>query len=257
MSAFIDTILSFPTVIFTVPLTLVLIYWGAVFSGLLDFGEGGGGDLDGALDGALEGADLDALELGGDVEAEGLLEGPLHVLKAPLGCLGSVLGAFGLVGVPLTMVLSLLVLFGWLLSFGGTSLLAKVGIGVLATGGLTLLAGVSVLAAAVFLGLALTSVAVRPLKPLFQVHRAPARHDWVGSVCTVRTGTVDAEFGQAEIDDGGAGLLLDVRCPEPNELRRGSPALIYDYDAEREVYLVKAGGAELKRNYETEKLEPT
>ncbi len=268
MSSFWHTIISFPTVVLTVPLALVVAYWGAVFSGLLDFGEGGGGDLDGALEGSLEGAlevadldfDVDAgLEgaLDGDaaLDADGLFDGPLSVLRAPLGCIGSVLGTFGLVGVPLTMVLSLLLFFGWLLSFGGTRLLAKVGIGVAAVGGLTLLASLSVLGGAVFLGLALTSVAVRPLKPLFKIHTARSRQEWVGSVCTIRTGSVDKDFGQGEIDDGGAGLLLDVRCLEPNTLRRGSPALIYDHDAKRDVYLVNSRGAEIQRNLDSENRE--
>ena len=98
-------------------------------------------------------------------------------------------------------------------------------------------------------------MAVKPLKPLFYIHKARAKAEWVGSVCIIRTGTVAASFGQAEIDDGGAGLLLDVRCLEPNGLRRGSPALIYDYDATREVYLVKEGGAELKTNLDSETME--
>jgi hypothetical protein len=281
LSGFLDAILSFPTVLFTVPLALVMLYWGAVFLGLLDFGEGDDvgldgalealdgveGALDGAVDGVLDGVDLDpgvesGLESGlegAEVDADGCFDGPLSVLKAPFGCLASVLGAFGLVGVPMTLVLSFLALFGFAFSLGGTRFLKWAGIGIAAAGGVTVLAGVGVLVGAVFLGLAFTSVAVKPMKPLFRIHAAKTRRHWVGHVATVRSGSVDTAFGQAEIDDGGAGLLLDVRCLEANTLRRGDPALIYDYDARGEVYLIKAlpGGLDtLKKNLDGKETNP-
>ena len=281
MSGFLDTILSFPTVIFTVPLVLVVLYWSAVFLGLLEFGEGDDGGLDGALealdgvDGALDGAvdgvldgavdgglesGLDGAELESGFEAaadpDGCFDGPLSILKAPFGCIASVLGAFGLVGVPMTLVLSFLAVFGFALSLGGTRALKWAGIGIAAAGGITILAGLGVLVAAFFVGLLMTSIAVRPMKPLFRIHKARSRRDWVGHVCIIRSGQVDAKFGQAEIDDGGAGLLLDVRCPDPNELRRGDPALIYDYDPQNEVYLVKAPDRDLRKALDGKEMNP-
>ncbi len=47
---------------------------------------------------------------------------------------------------------------------------------------------------------------------------------------------VDGEFGQAEIEDGGAGLLVQVRSEEPNSLTRGSHALVFEYDNAEGVY---------------------
>ena len=55
----------------------------------------------------------------------------------------------------------------------------------------------------------------------------------------LRTGRVDARFGQAECADGGAGLLIEVRCDVQNELQRGSQALIVSFDDEREAYVIE------------------
>ena len=47
-------------------------------------------------------------------------------------------------------------------------------------------------------------------------------------------------FGQAEMADGGAGLLLHVRCADDdNGLGRGDEALVLEYDEQRDVYLVE------------------
>ena len=47
---------------------------------------------------------------------------------------------------------------------------------------------------------------------------------------------VTSSFGQAEVD--GSSLLVQVRAEEPNALTRQSRALIYEYDAAREAFLV-------------------
>ena len=49
------------------------------------------------------------------------------------------------------------------------------------------------------------------LAPFFTMRKARSHKDLVGRTCTVTTGTVDARFGQAQVNDGGAGLLLHVR----------------------------------------------
>jgi hypothetical protein len=56
--------------------------------------------------------------------------------------------------------------------------------------------------------------------------------------------TVDSSFGQAEYADGQAGLLLDVRCEDPDQptrdrLIRGSEARITRYDGAAEVFWVE------------------
>ena len=43
----------------------------------------------------------------------------------------------------------------------------------------------------------------------------------------------------AECADGGAGLLVEVRCDQRNTLQRGERALIVSFDDAREAYVVE------------------
>lgn len=229
MDQFLDIALSFPTVVFTVLLAAVLLYWILVALGLLDmdwldldFEVDGIDGLD-AVDGAGEGLDVDA---DADVDAEGSSGGPLAVL----------LRTFGLTGVPLTVSLSLVVLAAWVVTYLTSRTLA-------ATPGadLAVALGLGVLAAAFFVGLLFAAVGVKPLKPVFATHQAASVRSFVGQPCTVTTLTVSDRFGQAEVDDGGAGLLVQIRSRRDDDqaqLVKGARALIFDYDSEEEVFLV-------------------
>ena len=59
-----------------------------------------------------------------------------------------------------------------------------------------------------------------------------------GRTCRITTLRVDGTFGQAEIDDGGAGLVAQVRCLRSNRLTRDTQALVFDYDEAEGVYHV-------------------
>jgi hypothetical protein len=250
MGEFLSAILAFPTVIFTAALTLVLLYWLIVLVGLLDVDaldpsaalegslEGAvDGALDGALDGAVEGAAEGAAEAGLEGAAgEGVDAGDADV---EMSGLARGLQALGLYQVPLTLSLSLLIFFSWILCFLGMRFLRGALPASWLGSSLALLGlGSLVGLLALILGMLFTTWAVRPLRPVFQTHDAPRRATFVGRLCTITTGRVDAGFGQAEIEDGGGGLRVDVRCFEENSLKRGSRALVFDYDAKAGVYHV-------------------
>ena len=81
---------------------------------------------------------------------------------------------------------------------------------------------------------------VRPLGPLFETKEAKRRTDYIGSMCTITTGRVDKEFGQATIEDGADVLVVDVRCDAAdNKLARNQQAMIIDFDDERLAYIVE------------------
>jgi hypothetical protein len=96
-----------------------------------------------------------------------------------------------------------------------------------------------VLLGSFLLALPLTSFAARPLAKVFAPKHAPVKSDFIGRTCTVRTGSVSNKFGEATLQDGGAGLVLRVRVEDGKLLGRGEQALIVDYDPERETYLVE------------------
>ncbi len=278
--------ISFPTVIFTVLLGLIVVYW--LFSavtggtgvdeaadGLLDGAADGilegaadgilegaadgvlegaadglmegaaDGLMEGAADGVLEGAADGALEGVADGAADGALDGVADggadgaaaaLGHGHAGCvLGKLLGCLGFTAVPVTLIGTILVSITWAICLGFSHLVA----GFIGVATLGLLAGGAVLIGASVVGLGLTSLAVRPLKKVFTDEDVLRRRQLVGKVCTIRTGTVDADFGQAEYDDGQAGLLIDVRCTrDADALGRGDQALIFEYDPKNEVFRV-------------------
>ncbi|MFJ2865420.1 hypothetical protein [Kitasatospora sp. NPDC087314] len=141
---------------------------------------------------------------------------------------GGVLGALGLGGVPVTVAVSLLVALAWFVSLAGTVLTS----GAPARGGVFAVALVSSWAG--------TRLLVRPLSRLFPEDRPATRGDFVGRVCVIRTGRVTAEFGQAEVTaEDGSTATVQVRAltDEPG-LAAGRTALIFDYDADGEHFLV-------------------
>jgi hypothetical protein len=212
--------LAFPTVVFTILLGLVAVYWVFVIVGALEL------EVLDWLHGATHSADAAS---GGSVDA---IDGHVHHWFD--GDFATVLDALGLRGVPLTIWLSVFVLFSWALTLLGMNLaggpLATV-VGGFGAGALVTLAAVGVSAAA-------TGVVVRPLRKITAVRGAIGHSTLVGKTCTITTMRVDGEFGQAEVADGGAGLLVQVRCAEANELTRGSQALIFDYDSDAGVFHV-------------------
>jgi hypothetical protein len=270
MSTFLQSILAFPTVFLTILLGVVLTYWlcvilGAVGVDVLD----GDADLTAgakAASGALEGGAkaLGGLA-GGAKAASGAFEGGA---KAMGGLVGGAKGAGGALDgadvggadgaghhghghsaetpqgffaglgfseVPLTISSSLVIFSAWTISFLSRNLvfdlLGAVLPGVVLSGGLLLVS--------LMLGMLIAALAVRPLRPLFRTQNAPGRDALMGRVCIINSGNVTGNFGHATFNDGGAGLILNVFCDSPNQLKRGDQALILGYDPARDVYEVE------------------
>ncbi|WNG36615.1 hypothetical protein F0U61_25275 [Archangium violaceum] len=245
MTEFLDAILAFPTVIFTIPLGVVVGYWLTVMVGAvgIDLLDGDIGDfalgakagaaeaLEGGVKGAMEGGAKAALEGGAKAAMEG---GAKAAMEGSSEHGGSFLEVLGFGGVPVTVSVSFVVFLSWLLSLAFAHP-AKEALGALP--GALVSGGLAALCLAV--GLVLAGLAVRPLRPMFAVHQAPRRSELMGRVCVIASGRVDGRFGHATFEDGGAGLILNVVCDKANELKRGEKALILSYDAARDAYEVE------------------
>lgn len=217
MSSLFAALTSFPAVVYTVLLGVVLVYWLLAIIGLVDFEAGA--DVDIGADAADAGDIGDA----GDGGPEGL------------SGLAAWLVAFGLNGVPFSIVVSLLALVGWFLtSMASLTLLPLV------PDALRWAAGAGVLLAAAALSIVIAAQLVRPMRGLFVTHRAISNAALVGQVCKVLTGVVDERQGRAEVAQRGAGINIRVWAPAPNSLRRGDAALITEYDPARQRYRIDA-----------------
>jgi hypothetical protein len=198
-------------VVFTILLILVVLYWLSVIVGALDI------DLFGA-DGLAEGA------------ADGVADG----LDASDGLLAAFFSSLNLRKAPVTVVASLLVLYAWVINYFGLLFLPQMVEGVPG-----LVWSVSVPLVSVVVSLLATSVSIKPIAPMFEVHTSRAQETIVGREVIIHTLSVDARHGQAYYKDGGADLLLKVRCQSKNNLTKGSRALVIDYNKLDHVYFVE------------------
>ncbi|WP_432073448.1 hypothetical protein [Streptomyces wuyuanensis] len=151
-------------------------------------------------------------------------------------------GALSLGGVPVSVAASLLIAFAWFGSLAGSVLLVRADLS-----GLPFhLLRVAVLVASPVLSWWVTRALVRPLAKLFPDEPGPSRQDFVGMTCTIRTGRVDEDFGQAEVvaRDGSA-ALVQVRQSGSDALASGSTGLLYAYDDAGEFFWVAPYGSDL------------
>jgi hypothetical protein len=238
MGHFLAVALSFPAVVYTVLLGVALVYWVFVIVGAAHVNLLGEGAADGAADAALDGVAKGALE----GATKGMIEGVAEHLDgadADIGDLdgggaGGVIAALKLRSAPATVVLSVLILFSWILATGGMQLVESSAV----TGITATLVKISLLVLSPLIALLPTSLVVRPLAHVFSPPVATKHESLVGKLCTIRTGTVTERFGEATLEDGGAGVVVRVRIETDEKLRRGDQAVIVAYDAERQEFTV-------------------
>lgn len=213
MNELVQASLQFPTVVFTIALGIAMVYWVFVLIGALDLDLLGGGHVD------LDVAGGHDVGVGGhDVGADG------HDVDG-----GGVWHGLGLGAVPITISMSLILLLCW-----SGSLLAMHYVVSNATWLRWL-----VVPLLFVLALPITALLIRPLAPVFAVKEGKFNADYIGHSCTINTGTVDENFGQATLEDGGTVLVISVRCDRPGKLARGDTALIIEFDPARQAYVVE------------------
>lgn len=189
---------------FTILLGLVVVYWLLTLLGAL-----GVDSLDADLDVSDASGDL------GDIPAA-----MLRVVNA---------GA-----VPLTVVLSILILTIWIFSIA-LNFYFNTGQAMLLAGGLFL--------AAFVLAVVATKIITQPLVPLMR--RLKAAEDTapvLGEVGIVRSIQIDSQYGQVEVQrPDGAPALLNARLgPDSEPVPRGNPVAIVSMDDASGIYLVRA-----------------
>ncbi|MHA6079990.1 hypothetical protein ACVSML_27490, partial [Pseudomonas aeruginosa] len=195
MEGFLQTALSFPTVLFSFLLILAIIYWGIVALGMVE----------------IDVLDLDAESV---VDGAGQAEG-----------LAALLAKLKLNGVPVTLVLTLLSFFAWFLCYFVQLWLLSA----LPLGWLRYPLGAVVAVGALFLAAPLAATLCRPLRPLFRKLESTSSKSVLGQVAVVRSGRVTLQHGEALLEDGGAGLILKVRAEENKGFKRGDRVVLLEY----------------------------
>ena len=204
MEGFLQTALSFPTVLFSFLLILAIIYWGIVALGMVE----------------IDVLDLDAESV---VDGAGQAEG-----------LAALLAKLKLNGVPVTLVLTLLSFFAWFLCYFVQLWLLSA----LPLGWLRYPLGAVVAVGALFLAAPLAATLCRPLRPLFRKLESTSSKSVLGQVAVVRSGRVTLQHGEALLEDGGAGLILKVRAEENKGFKRGDRVVLLEYLEAEHAYRV-------------------
>lgn len=210
MAEFLEVALSYPTLPYSVVLCFAVIYWMLAATGIVDDGGIGSGD----------GADFHT----GNEGATGL---------------AGMFARIGLGGAPSMLVVLLFAFFGWTTTylvqlFLLQSLPAPLRWGI----------GTGVAVAALIPGAVVSSWVLRPIRRLFMKLRPVAQESILGKSGQVSSPEVTEQRGYASIDDGGAGLILQVRARPGERHLRGDRVRLLQYLPEHNHYLV-VGESEL------------
>ncbi len=203
MNLFFQNILAFPSIIFSALLIIISFYWLCAAFGLLDI------DL----------FNIDS-ELDINVDATGL---------------AGWLTKLGLAGIPVTIILTLFTLFGWFISYFTNYWI----INAIETSFIRYLTGFIAFIITSFIALNLTAVCLKPIrKKLMSRNKPKSVHQLIGKLAIVRSANVTENKGEAVLEDGGAGLILQIRAPETENIKRGDSVVIISYDALTHSYQV-------------------
>jgi hypothetical protein len=207
MITFLAVALTFPTLVYGLLLGVALLYWLIAATGLIQFDF-----LDGLLGGDTGGESFSG-EPGG-------ITGPLMRL--------------GLGGVPLSLSFSAVVLFAWALSYTLMVILGGGFIGALTMGmGLR----VAILVVALIGAVPLAALALRPARGLFAKLQAVPQQHILGRAGIVSSPQVNATQGYVNVEDDGAGLVLQARS-DTHAFQRGDRVRLVEYLPEANAYRV-------------------
>jgi len=208
MNPFHQTVTSFPTVIYTVLLIISLLYWIVAVLGWVD----------------IEMLDLD---MDGDIDINDSIE-------AQTGIAGILL-KLGLNGVPLTIVISIIALIGWVLSYYiilfGSKLVPNLWAFEFAFK-LGTFVGVTIIT------IFTTAQIIKPIRTLFKKLDVNETKHILGQIVVIRSSIANNNRGEAFMNDGGAGLLLNVRTTGTDEFKKGDEVVVIEHNPETNLYRV-------------------
>lgn len=207
MDPFYQNIGSFPTAIYSVLLIICAVYWAGAVIGIFD---------------------IDVINIDTDID-----------LNANSGhttpdVLAGLLIKFKLVGVPVVITLSIIIMLGWFICY----FLAHFLLGSVDSGLLRFILGIPIVAASLVAAAWLTTFVMQPIRKIFNRTTEQAHKHILGQRAIVRTSRVDDNFGEATLDDGGAGLILKIRSNGEDQFTKGDRVVIFERLNNDNVYRV-------------------
>lgn len=207
MDEFLTNISSFPTVIYTTLLVVVVGYWLLALTGTFD---------------------LDAFDVGVDIDFE--VEGDV----SDMGLVAGLLTTLGLTGVPITIVFSLLFLNAWIICYFASLLIPSLP-DFIALVQFAINIGIAI--ASFMVSILATAFMIKPLKGLFQkINQAPISKSLLGSTCRIRSSRADHDFGEAECLHEGASLIVKVRATGDQTFSTGDSVVLIQHNKQNDFF---------------------
>ena len=208
MTDFLNNAFSFPTLFYTGLLGLTILYWIVSSLGLADFDFADGNGIE--------------LEVPDAANASGWLN------------------KFKLDGIPVTISISFVILFAWIICF----IVVHFYQGKITNTSIEVFVGIWAIILAPIVAAPIVGTLLTPLKPVFQKLKEDGEgrkaDSLIGHLAIVRTNKVSMSFGDAELDQEGANLILKVRAEEPNDFKRGDSVVITEYLEDENTYRVRS-----------------
>lgn len=199
MDILLRELFSFPLIVYTFPLLIIVPFWLIASLGMID---------------------LEILDVGdGDIDADGE------------SFFGDWLNKLGLDGVPLTVAITFLDVYGLAFTYVGKKFFNSFLDPILTATA----AGATIALVSLLLAIPASAICIKPLRRFFATHEGVRKDSLIGTVCTVTTGSVTDTFGQATTDDG---MVLTIRATFPNEISKGTRVVLLEYHPENDWYSV-------------------
>lgn len=216
---------------FTVLLIGVMFYWAMFLSGAvgLDLFEG---DVDLDVDVPAD-VDLDVdVDVGADVDVDGDLDASMDVVGKAFGGVISLLRLIGVGDVPVMVLISAVIGSLWAVSILSSHYLNP---------DLRWFIAIVWFLPNLIVAIVLTRFITWPASYIFKRSNVGIAQPTkiLGRRCTITTSTVTESFGQAEFDQDGAPVTLNVRSQaNAGPLKKGDEAIVLDFVSDKGIYIV-------------------
>jgi hypothetical protein len=222
VDTFLDIATSFPTAVYSVLMIVVVAHWLLSALGILEVDtvdgllpDGFGGDAAHAAHGAPD---------TGTHHHDGHGEGGL-------------LMKFGLHGVPVMVIVTIIAIVGWLFTYFADLYVLRT----LSLGPFALLADVAVIFGGLLLAIPIGRLVLTPVRRLLRRYEPVTQRPLLGRYAEVRSPEITQTHGTAWVEDGGAGLVLQVRADTPGLFVRGDRVVLIEYLEGQNAYRVISG----------------
>lgn len=199
---FLNLAFTFPTVLYTTLLLVVILFWVITLLGF---------------------ADIDMFEADVELEAE-----------TNDGAGQSQLLQMGFGGLPITVSLTLVIMLSWLASIYIHQFFAYL----LGDGVTFYLVGMAMLIVSFIVGVPLAALFSQPLHRFFESKEILNKNDMIGLECVIATSKVTDSFGQAKVQLQGTEQLIEVRTDSNEPFSLGDTAVLIEHISQKRSFII-------------------